>query len=228
MATTKITYRFLFSDGHSRMHEVVLDAETGRLVPGPLQSRHAWTDLEHKKCKHCPLNKEAYPQCPVAKNLAFVVDDFQGEQSFKRVLVEVVTPERSYRKEVSMQDGLFSLVGLIMSTSDCPHLDFLRPMARFHLPFSTPQETTIRSVSFHLLRQYFVAKRGGKPDYDLTEFQKLYDAIGGVNIGMAARLRSASKADANANAIAILDLFAQLLSHQVNQKLSRFEALFSS
>jgi hypothetical protein len=228
MATTAITYRFHFPDGHSRVHQVVLDADTGRLVSGPLRNSYAWTDLEHKKCKHCPLNKEEHPECPVAKNMALVVDDFQREKSFEKVLVEVATAERTYSKEVSMQDGLFSLMGLIMSTSDCPHLDFLRPMARFHLPFSTPKETTIRSVSFYLLKQYFVANRGGKPDYDLTEFQKLYDAIGDVNIGMAARMRSASQADANSNAIAILDLFAQLLSDQVNQKLSSFEILFSS
>jgi len=228
MATTRITYCFLFPDGRSRVYEVVLDAETGRQVSVPLGSHHAWTDLEYEKCRHCPLKREEHPECPAAKNLAFVVDDFQLEQSFEKVLVEVVTAERTYRKEVPIQDGLFSLVGLIMSTSACPHLDFLRPMARFHLPFSTSKETTVRSVSFYLLRQYFAAKQGCEPDYRLTELQRLYDAIGEVNLGMAARMRSASKTDAQANAIVVLDLFAQLLLDQVNDKLSSFEMLFSS
>jgi len=58
--------------------------------------------------------------------------------------------------------------------------------------------------------------------------QRLYDAIGEVNLGMAARMRSASKTDAQANAIVVLDLFAQLLLDQVNDKLSSFEMLFSS
>ncbi|PYR95790.1 MAG: hypothetical protein DMG16_29585, partial [Acidobacteria bacterium] len=66
------------------------------------------------------------------------------------------------------------------------------------------------------------------PDYRLTELQRLYDAIGEVNLGMAARMRSASKTDAQANAIVVLDLFAQLLLDQVNDKLSSFEMLFSS
>jgi hypothetical protein len=227
MATTKITYRFLFPDGRSRVHEVVLDAETGRQVSVPLRTHHAWTHLEYKKCRHCPLKQEEHPECPAAKNLAFVVNDFQLEQSFEQVSVEVTTTERTYRKEVPMQDGLFSLMGLIMSTSACPHLDFLRPMARFHLPFSTSKETTVRSVSFYLLRQYFAAKRGCEPDYSLAELQQLYDAIGEVNRGMAARMRSASESDAHANAIVVLDLFAQLLLDQVNDKLSSFEMLFS-
>src|SRR5438105_2162975 len=99
MATTRITYCFLFPDGRSRVYEVVLDAETGRQVSVPLGSHHAWTDLEYEKCRHCPLKREEHPECPAAKNLAFVVDDFQLEQSFEKVLVEVVTAERTYRKE---------------------------------------------------------------------------------------------------------------------------------
>src|SRR5256885_3806299 len=72
MATTRITYCFLFPDGRSRVYEVVLDAETGRQVSVPLGSHHAWTDLEYEKCRHCPLKREEHPDCPAAKNLAFV------------------------------------------------------------------------------------------------------------------------------------------------------------
>jgi hypothetical protein len=96
--------------------------------------------LEHEKCGHCPLNESEYPECPVARSLAPVVDAFEGEKSFEKVSVEVETPERSYRREAPLQDGLFSLVGLLMATSDCPHMAFLRPSARFHLPFSTSRE----------------------------------------------------------------------------------------
>ena len=222
-----ITYRFFFPDGPTSVNEVVLDAATGCHSSGPLRS-YPWTDLEYKKCSHCPLKREEHQECPVAGNLAVVVDAFQDEQSFESAMVEVVTPERTYRKEVSMQAGLFSLVGLIMSTSGCPHLDFLRPMARYHLPFSTAKETTIRAVSFYLLRQYFLSKQGHEPDYGLAELQKLYDAIGEVNVGMAARIRAACEADAAANAIVILDVFAQVLSDQVAHELSSFETLFSS
>jgi hypothetical protein len=226
MATARITYRFLFSDRRTLEHEVVLDGDTGRLLSGPVLSHQVWAQLEHKKCKHCPLNKEDHPECPVAKNLAVVADDFKSEKSLERVLVEVITAERTYRKELRLQDGLFSLFGLIMATSDCPVMEFLRPMARFHLPFSSLKETMVRSVSFYLLKQYFVAKKGGKPDYDLRHLQKLYDALEEVNSGMADRIRSMSNKDAGANSIVILDTFAQVLSNQLANKLPDLEKLF--
>jgi len=228
MATVKITYMFVFSDGRTHEHEVVLDSDTGRQISGPLLSKQSWAALEHQKCKHCTLKKEEQPECPAAKNLAVVADAFKSEKSFEKVLIEVVTAERIYRKELPLQEGLFGLFGLIMATSDCPTLDFLRPMARFHLPFSTLQETTIRSVSFYLLRQYFVAKRGGTPDYDLVDLQKRYDALEEVNRRMADRIRSISKDDAEANSIVILDTFAQLLSNQLTHKLPGLDKLFSS
>ena len=227
MPTSSITYSFLFTDGHSRVHKVTLDSGSGRQVSPPLQSRHAWTNLDYEKCGHCPLTEEEHPECPVARNLEPIVDDFQDEKSFENVDVEVITTERTCRKNVALQDGLYSLMGLIMATSDCPHLEFLRPMARFHLPFSSSKETTVRSVSFYLMRQYFTRKENRKPDYDLEELQALYDAVGEVNLGMAARLRSASESDAHPNAIVVLDIFGQLLSDQITKQLPDFKALFS-
>jgi hypothetical protein len=226
MGTARITYRFLFSDGRTLEHEVVLDGDTGRQVSGPVFSRQAWAQLEHKKCKHCPLKKEEHPECPVAKNLAVVAEAFKREKSFEKVVVEVITAERTYRKDLRLKDGLFSLFGLIMATSDCPLMEFLRPMARFHLPFSTLKETMVRSVSFYLLKQYFVAKKGGQPDYDLTDLQKLYDALEEVNRGMAERIRSMSDEDAEANSIVILDTFAQILADQLSNKLPDLDKLF--
>lgn len=226
MTTAKITYRFIFFDGMTIEHDVVLDSDTGRQVSGPVRSHQVWAQLEYKKCKQCPLKEEEYPECPVAKNLAVVADTFKSKKSFQRVVVNVETVERTYRKEVRLQEGLASLIGLIMATSDCPVTGFLRPMARFHLPFSSLKETAIRSVSLYLLKQYFVAKNGGKPDYDLTELQKRYAAVEEVNLAMADRLRSMSDEDADANSIVILDTFAQILSSQLSNKLPDLRKLF--
>ena len=228
MASITVTYRFQFPDGRTKDHGVVLDADTGRQVTSPLNSPQAWTDLEHKKCRHCPLNKAEHPECPVARNLSIVADAFKNEKSFEQVLVEVRTAERLYSKELRLQEGLFGLFGLIMATSACPFMDFLRPMARFHLPFSTLKETTVRVVSFYMLKQYFVAKNGGTPDYDLTQLQRCYDSLELVNRGMAARIRSIAQADAETNSIVILDTFAQLLSNQLTHKLPDLDKMFSS
>jgi hypothetical protein len=218
----------MFMDGRVQEHDVVLDADSGRQIADPYAAQYAWTDLDHKKCRHCPLRREDHPQCPVARNLAAVADAFKDKKSFESVQVEVETSERRYRKQLHLQEGLFGLVGLIMATSDCPFMEFLRPMARFHLPFSTLKETTIRAVSFYLLRQYFVAKKGGHPDYDLIELQKHYEALEQVNLGMATRIRSISKADAETNSIVILDTFAQMLSEQLTNKLPDLEKMFAS
>jgi hypothetical protein len=144
------------------------------------------------------------------------------------VIVEVETAERTYRKQLALQDGLFGLFGLIMATSDCPFLEFLRPMARFHLPFSNLTETMVRATSFYLLKQYFVAKNGGTPDFELKELRKHYDLLEEVNRGMIERIHSISAADAETNSIVILDTLAQLLSNQLNNKLSDLDSIFLS
>lgn len=228
MSSTKISYRFHLPDGHQRVYDVELDNATGRLVVPPKTTEHAWTALEHMKCAHCPLNQEKHPQCPVARNLGAVADDFKNERSHDRVTVEVVTLERTYRKQLRMQEGLFGLFGLIMATSDCPYFEFLRPMARFHLPFSTYKETTVRSVSFYLLRQYFVAKKGGTPDFELMQLTALYKALEIVNLGMATRIRTMTTNDADANSIVILDGFAKLLSASLSNGLQDLEFMFTS
>ena len=225
---TKITYKFIFPDGESKSYDALLDGVSGRWTSPPLPSAPQWTELEHHKCSHCPLKSSEHPSCPVALNIAAVADDFKTLKSTERATVEVITAERTYRKDLYLQEGLFGLFGLIMATSDCPYLEFLRPMARFHLPFSSLRETMVRSVSFYLLRQYFVAKNGGKPDYELIEFAKRYADLDAVNLGLANRLRSIIKADVGANSIIILDGLAKLLSMQLASGLKDLENIFAS
>lgn len=229
MESFKITYRFLFTDARVREYEIEIDRATGRSKTAAMQAAAPeWAALEHKKCSHCPLNATEYPQCPVAHSLAAVADDFKSEKSFEKVAAEVVTKERIYRKDIALQEGLFGLFGLLMATSACPYFGFLRPMAMFHLPFSSLRETMVRSVSFYLLKQYFVAKKGGKPDFELADFSGLYSQVEKVNIGIIERIRSISKADAEANSIVILDGFAKLLGFQVTDGLPELEDIFNS
>jgi hypothetical protein len=228
MKQIQFTYRFIFGDGHVREHVVVLASDTGRLVSTPTLAPPAWTVLDHEKCANCPLNRQEHPVCPVAHNLAAVAEDFKSEVSYEKIVVEVLAPERVYRKELQLQEGLFGLFGLIMATSDCPFLQFLRPMARFHLPFSSFTETMARSVSFYLLKQYFKAKKGEPADFELADFGQRYKDLEAVNMGMLRRIRSISKADADMNSIIILDSLGKMLSGQVSRGLQDLEALFAS
>lgn len=227
MADVSITYRFVFTDGRKLEHVIQLDGATGKLLSAHADAPAEWTALEFKKCDHCPLKPADSQRCPVALNLSKVAEDFKGEKSYEKVTVEVLTAERTYTKQLPLQDGLFGLFGLIMATSDCPYMSFLRPMARFHLPFSTLEETTIRSVGFYLLRQLYVMRQGGKPDFSLSEFTKLYENLTQVNVGIINRIRSIAKADADMNSIVGLDAFASLLSTHISNQLSDLDSLFA-
>jgi hypothetical protein len=228
MAAIAITYRFIFPNGHTRDYTAEIAPDSGTLlVASTTVEPEPWTSLEHKKCSHCPLNAKDNPTCPVARNLSTVAKDFAGERSFDKVIVEVVTAERTYRKDLRLQEGLFGLFGLMMATSECPYFEFLRPMARFHLPFSSLRETMVRSVSFYLLRQYFVAKNGGAADFALSGFAKLYKDLEEVNLGLANRIRSITTADAEANSIVILDGFGKLLSAHLSTGFADLEKMFT-
>lgn len=228
MTDANVTYKFKFSGGKERNYEIRIDPKNLSLVEPHFPSLPAWAQLEHCKCKHCPLKKEDTPTCPIAKNLAYIADEYKEHKSYEVVEVEVYTKYRNYFKKISLQEGLYSIFGLIMATSSCPHMKFLRPMARFHLPFSNFHETIVRSSSMYLLGQFFVAKKGGKPDYELKGLDSLYDKVQQVNLGIIDRIRSVATGDADANSVTILQGFAQLLSMQLGDDLSEIEPYFIS
>ena len=53
------------------------------------------------------------------------------------VRITVYTAERNVWKDGLVQKGLSSIFGVVMAKSNCPVMNFLKPMARFHLLFST-------------------------------------------------------------------------------------------
>ncbi|MEK7768273.1 MAG: hypothetical protein AAB286_00960, partial [Pseudomonadota bacterium] len=109
-------------------------------------------------CSNCPLG-DSVEYCPVAVNLSRVVETFRDNNSFEQTSVTVEAPERTYSKNVQLQKGISSLIGMIMVTSDCPIMDNLRPNARFHLPFATSMETFYRTVSMYFTAQYFLMQK---------------------------------------------------------------------
>lgn len=223
-----IKYKIKRADGKLSTYDIQFEQDTFDLVEETSTIPPKWTELEHRKCSHCPLSKKDYPHCPVAKNLAVIADEYKEVKSYEICSVEVETPNRNYTKQMSLQEALFSIFGLIMPTTQCPHLKFLRPMARFHLPFSSFQETMVRSTSLYLLRQYFVAKRGIEPDFELKKLNELYANVQKVNEGLIDRIRSIASGDADANSLTILNGYAQLLSMQLSEDLSDLENFFES
>ncbi len=225
--TIDIHYKFVFEDGQDRSYQIAIDGESGSLVPQKQLELPDWTKLEVSKCSHCPYKVENLPHCPVAVNLHQALATFKDELSYRSCEVQVSTAARTYSKTISLQEGLFGLFGLIMSTSACAHMDFLKPMARYHLPFSTAEETVIRSTSLYLLKQLMIAKSGGVPDWDLKNFSAMYEKVQLVNQGIIGRVRKMkTKGDADQNAVVILDSFASLLSMELSQDFQNYKSIF--
>lgn len=114
-----------------------------------------------------------------------------------------------------------------MVTSSCPIMDRLRPMVRFHLPFATSRETVYRAVSMYLTAQFFIMRKGGKPDWELKNLAQIYKAVSLVNKGMSKRISNASNKDANVNAVVILHSIGESLPYVIENGLNEIEPLFS-
>ena len=221
-------YRFQFEDERTTDYTISLDAETLSLIPGEnRRSLPEWTRLQFKQCRCCTLNPTAYPRCPIAVNLLELVETFKSVFSYFDCKVMCKTAERSYSKKTSVMEGLSSIFGVIMATSDCPAMEFLKPMARFHLPFATIEETTVRSASFFLLAQYFKNKNAKGLTCDFAPLEQHYAQVQMVNEGFLERISNVSSEDADKNAIITLHSLSQFLAVEIDYSLSSLENIFS-
>ena len=228
MGVLKFRYEFDLDDAETRSYDLQIDESDLRLVNAPSGDLPEWTELEFSKCEHCPLRAEDRSHYPIAVNIAQVAEEFHDRTSFEETEVRVIGPERTYAKRLPLQRGLFSILGLIMATSDCPHTRFLRPMARFHLPFASSMETIVRTVSMFLLRRHFESHANDEERFDLSQLDEHYAALNGVNRGIVERIRSIATGDADANAIIILHSLAVLLSQSLADELTEVAELFRS
>jgi len=126
-----------------------------------------------------------------------------------------------------VMEGLSSIFGVIMATSDCPVMEFLKPMARFHLPFATIEETTVRTASMYLLAQYFKYKDAPGMKFDFRTLENHYSKVKLVNEGLLERINSVSSEDADKNAIVTLHSLSQFLSMEIDYSLSGLEYIFA-
>jgi hypothetical protein len=223
--TIRFSYTFRLPDGTERDFDVHLDADTLALVPAKGVPKPAWTKLKYFQCANCPLGDDI-EDCPVAVSLSALVETFKDAISFENTTVRVKTEERAYEKETTLQKGLSSIIGIYMVTSNCPVMDQLRPMVRFHLPFASMDETIYRVVAMYLVAQYFRMRKGKQPDWELKHLSEIYQEVANVNNGMLERIRHASTEDANVNAITILSTQGGMVPIYVEDSLANMEHLF--
>jgi len=223
--TIRFTYSFQLPAGGERLFDVYLDADTLELVPAKGMPKPPWTKLKYFQCANCPLGNDI-EECPVAVSLATLVETFKDAISFENTTVRVTTEERAYEKATTLQKGLSSIIGIYMVTSNCPVMDQLRPMVRFHLPFASMDETIYRAVAMYLVAQYFRMRKGKTPDWELKHLSEIYQEVAKVNDGMSERLRHASTEDANVNALTILSTQGGMVPVYLQDSLADMEHLF--
>lgn len=219
-------YKLAFVDGKKLEFPINIDKASNCFIPQQHEAVPVWAALEYHQCSNCPLEKADVPLCPVAANLVPLIDLCGAMTSYQTVQLEVVTPERSISGDTSVQRVLSSILGLIIATSPCPHTEYLKPMARFHLPLASEDETIYRTSSMFLLAQYFLYKDGKTYSLDLDGLTNIYKELKIINRALAGRLRSAITEDGAVNGIILLDLLSQSVSWSIEDGMEELRYLF--
>ncbi len=221
MAT--ITYHFEFPDGRTESLEI-----TPAIACAVQADLPPWTALDFHQCSNCPLSPSDTAHCPMAVRFVPLIELFDRVRSYEDVTARVESEERTVTKRTSVQRVLRSLMGLLAASSSCPRIDFLKPMAHYHLPFSSREETMYRVVSTYLLAQYFLRQQGKAADSGLEGLKERYRGLQQVNAKMAERLGAIRNqdGDSSVNALVLLDLFAQSLPDSIDQELEELQPAF--
>lgn len=221
MAQNTISYKYKITcvDENHIEFNIILDEASLDLIQSPRENYPSWAKLDFFQCPCCPLEKKTHQFCPAAIGLVGIIEVFKDAISCDEVELVVETSARNYvRSKVSMQKVVSSLIGIYMATSGCPILEKLKPMVKYHLPLATAEETSYRVLSMYLLAQYFIAKQGKNPDWELKKLAKTYEDIRIVNENFSHRLRSTDIEDASLNAVVILDIFAMAVLFSLGEE----------
>jgi hypothetical protein len=215
-----VEYRARTASGHDWHFQVDLDrppARTSRALP-------VWTELSANRCDGCPLGPDS-THCPAAVDLVQVAEAVRDVASIERVDVAVTMHGREVRRQTDSQELVRSLVGLVLSTSACPILRELKPLAHMHAPFATFEETLFRSVALYLVRAWFDQHDGKNGDFALEGMRALYGRLAVLNRALAARLRSVAVRDAGLNGLVQLFTVGLLVSDEIEHRLEALRPL---
>lgn len=226
---TTITYNFKFPKAREPVSLCLRFNQATFALIRETPADHApdWTRLDNHKCGHCPLNARTRPFCPAATALNDVIECLDVLLSHEQVETTVVCERRTVIASTSVQCAFGSLFGIIIPTCGCPRTAYLRPMARFHLPFANEEETIYRAASMYLLAQYFAQRHIGSIPMDLAGLERIYQNMHEVNMRICDRLREVCVHDSSSNAIVILDIFSMVMRSAIQRDLKRLEPLFT-
>ncbi|MCP4746159.1 MAG: hypothetical protein GY874_08470 [Desulfobacteraceae bacterium] len=221
-----ITYNFTLPEKQKEIFKLVFDTRTIELQNKGQTDPPEWTQKNFEQCPHCSLDSLSHPHCPVALNLVIALERFDHLMSFEKVVVEVIDSERRFVQKTTTQEALSSMIGLLIAGSSCPSTHFFKPMARFHLPFATRDETMWRGAATFLLFRYFTESGIKESDLNLDGLAAIYHEIGQVNKSLVQRLRAATIQDSVINALVHLDVFAKYLTPPLEETMKSIKLIF--
>ncbi len=213
----RIRYNFKYENGQERNFDIFIEPSTYNVIRTAKELPSEWTELKDFKCPHCPLDENEFKYCPVAVNLEDIINFFSDISSFEQVKITVESERRNYSKITSTQEGVSSIIGILMVISGCPILGNLKPMVRFHLPFCSIQETEVRAYSLYLLAQFMKAKNGDAPDWKMNNLKKVYEDLTILNRSIAQKIADLETKDASINAVIILNNFASSVTFSIEE-----------
>lgn len=226
METIGYTYHFEFENGREEKFHLELNPVSLTPAQPDPTSLPDWTELEFNKCPSCPLSLKN-THCPLAIQLAPLVDTLKDVSSIEETKVTVTLEERVVARNCTAQEGISSMMGVITAVSGCcPLTEFFKPMARFHLPFANMEETFYRAASMYMLGQHYRWENNMSADMDMKGLAQFYANVSKVNHGMAERLRATRREDSAVNALVLLDMFVKSMPDSIEPFLDDLKPLF--
>lgn len=224
----EISYQFYLPEDQEKTFRFQFNAKTMELVNYRPRFHPSWTALHHHQCPHCPLDSATASQCPVASNLAEVIRPFSDLMSYQELLIEVHLPDRTVSKKTRAEAAISAMLGLVIATSACPHTHFFKPMARYHLPLSSIDETMFRMLGTYLTACYLNGKQTGTTDYDLTGLTTICRNMQILNASIANRLRDITTRDSTLGALVLLDASTMVMPFEIDESLQKLAGTFQA
>ena len=224
-----ITYRITLAEEKTEVFDFNLNGSANEpLIASDNAELPYWTELSYRQCAHCPLSTKEHKYCPVAVQLHNVVSRLHDTKSIDTVALEVITDDRKVSQTTAIQRVLASMLELVYPTSGCPKTLWMKPLARFHTPLSSEEETVFRTASMYLLAQHFVKKNQQAGDIALDGLSTVFHDMHILNSAVASRLQSATQSDSVKNAITLLDMYSLLIPILLEDNLVEMRSFFSA
>jgi len=228
MDRVAIEYRIKFAASRTEVFKFELHGSTFDLVKREVRDPPRWTKLTFNQCSHCPLNDRDHSHCPAALQLCDIVERFHDTRSIDKVELEVVTEERRVIQTLDIQRAISSMLDLILPICGCPKTAHFKPLACFHLPLASEEETVFRVTGMYLLAQYFLSQMSSRGRISLEGLIDIFTDLHILHKALASRLQSVTQSDSVKNAFALVDVYSVLVPSLIEDQLVEMRGFFES